>query len=55
MEFFTSVVTALCIYVLGFLQYEKENKYWYLFIIIALVMTVNAYLKYKQMKKDQEK
>lgn len=50
LEFFTSLITAGLVYVLAYLQYQKQNKLWRLILIVAIVMSANAYLKYKEYK-----
>lgn len=50
LEFITSLITAGLVYILCFLQYKKENKFWWLILIVAMLMTANAYTKYKKTK-----
>lgn len=50
LEFITSLITAGLVYILCFLQYKKENKFWWLILIVAILMTANAYTKYKKTK-----
>lgn len=50
MEFITSLVSAILLYVLTIYQYVKSKPYFYLVLIAALLMSANAYLKYKNTK-----
>ena len=52
LEFITSLITAGLVYILSFLQYKKENKFWWLILIVALLMSANAYVKYKKTKAE---
>lgn len=50
MEFITSLISAILLYVLTIYQYVKSKPYFYLVLIAALLMSANAYLKYKKYK-----
>ncbi|MDY2928547.1 MAG: hypothetical protein SOT03_07805 [Anaerococcus sp.] len=50
MEFITSLVSAILLYVLTIYQYLNSKPYFYLVLIAALLMSANAYLKYKKYK-----
>lgn len=53
LEFITSLITAGLVYILCFLQYKKENKFWWLILLVAILMTANAYVKYKKTKTEK--
>ena len=53
LEFITSLITAGLVCILCFLQYKKENKFWWLILIVAILMTANAYIKYKKTKTEK--
>ncbi|WP_106461462.1 hypothetical protein [Anaerococcus sp. Marseille-P3915] len=55
LEFITSLITAGLVYILCFLQYKKENKFWWLILLVAILMTANAYVKYKKTKDSIQK
>lgn len=50
LEFLTSLITAVLLYLLTYLQYSKDKSNWYLFLISAILMTANSYVKYKKIK-----
>lgn len=50
LEFLTSAFTAVLLYLLTYLQYIKGRSYWWFILIVSILMTANAYVKYKNMK-----
>lgn len=50
LEFLTSAFTAFLLYLLTYLQYSKGRSYWWLILIVSILMTANAYVKYKNTK-----
>ena len=50
-EFLTSAITAALLYVLTYLQYQKSRSYWWIILIVSILMTANAYVKYKNINK----
>ena len=51
-EFLTSAITAALLYVLTYLQYQKSRSYWWIILIVSILMTANAYVKYKNINKN---
>lgn len=49
-EFYTSAITAVLVFVLTFLQYKRGNEFWWLILLAAILMTANAYVKYKKFR-----
>lgn len=54
MEFVTSLISAILLYILTIYQYIKEKPYFYIVLIAALLMSANAYLKYKKYKDSRK-
>ena len=52
LEFYTSLSSAILVYVLAYLQYSKGQEIWWLILIAAILMTANAYVKYRKIEKD---
>ncbi|KWZ79099.1 hypothetical protein HMPREF3200_00157 [Anaerococcus tetradius] len=52
LEFITSLASASLLYILTIYQYIKDKPYYLLVLIAALLMSANAYLKYKIYKKS---
>lgn len=52
LEFYTSLASAILVYVLAYLQYSKGKEVWWLILIAAILMTANAYVKYRKIEKD---
>ena len=50
LEFYTSAITAVLVYILTILQYKNDNPYWCIILIAAIFMTANAYMKYKKFR-----
>lgn len=50
LEFYTSLITAVLVYILTFLQYKKGNDFWWIILLAAIFMTANAYVKYKKFR-----
>lgn len=50
LEFYTSAITAVLVYILAILQYKNDNPYWWIILIAAIFMTANAYMKYKKFR-----
>lgn len=50
LEFYTSAITAVLVYILAILQYKNDNPYWWIILIAAIFMTANAYMKYKKIR-----
>lgn len=48
----TSLASASLLYILTIYQYIKDKPYYLLVLIAALLMSANAYLKYKIYKKS---
>ena len=53
LEFYTSLASAILVYVLAYLQYSKGKEVWWLILIAAILMTANAYVKYKKIEKSK--
>lgn len=53
LEFYTSLASAILVYVLAYLQYSKGSEVWWLILIAAILMTANAYVKYKKIEKSK--
>ena len=51
LEFYTSVMTAVLVFILAILQHARGNEYWWIILIVGLLMTANAYTKYKKIEK----
>ena len=49
-EFYTSAITAVLVYILTFLQHKRGNEFWWLLLLAAILMTANAYVKYKKFR-----
>ena len=49
LEFLTSVITAGLLYLLTYLQYSKSRSYWRFILLVSILMTANAYVKYKNL------
>lgn len=54
LEFLTSVITAGLMYVITYLQYSKNRPYWWAILIVAIFMTANAYVKYKNLNENNK-
>lgn len=54
LEFITSLITAVLVGLLAYLQYSKGRNLWWLIMIVAILMFLNAYVKYKNYKKREE-
>ena len=52
LEFYTSATTAGLVFILAMLQYSKGNNYWWIILIVGILMSANAYTKYKKIEKD---
>lgn len=52
LEFYTSLASAILVYVLAYLQYSKGKEVWWIILIAAILMTANAYVKYRKIEKD---
>lgn len=50
LEFITSLVTAILLFVLTFLQFKKQRTFAWLILLAAIMMAANAYTKYKKYK-----
>ena len=50
LEFITSLVTAILLFVLTFLQFAKQRTFAWLILLAAIMMAANAYIKYKKYK-----
>ncbi|WP_243342341.1 hypothetical protein [Anaerococcus sp. AGMB09787] len=50
LEFLTSLVTAILLFILGGLQISKGNKFSFLIVGAAILMAANSYVKYKKYK-----
>ena len=50
LEFITSLVTAILLFVLTFLQFKKQRTFAWLILPAAIMMAANAYTKYKKYK-----
>ena len=50
LEFITSLVTAILLFVLTFLQFKKQRTFAWLILLAAIMMAANAYIKYKKYK-----
>ena len=50
LEFITSLVTAILLFILTFLQFKKQRTFAWLILIAAIMMAANAYIKYKKYK-----
>ncbi|WP_311492660.1 hypothetical protein [uncultured Anaerococcus sp.] len=50
LEFYTSCASAGLVCLLAFLQFRKGGDVWWLILIAAILMTANAYVKYKKIK-----
>ena len=50
LESYTSAITAVLVYILTILQYKNGNPYWWIILIAAILMTANAYIKYKKFR-----
>jgi len=48
LEFLTSVITAVLLLVITYLQYQKNRPFWWLILIVSIFMGANAYMKYKK-------
>ncbi len=55
LEFYTSAITAVLVYILTILQYKNDNPYWWIILIAAIFMTANAYMKYKKFRDKWKK
>ena len=52
LEFYTSATTAGLVFILAMLQYYKGNNYWWIILIVGILMSANAYVKYKKTKES---
>lgn len=52
LEFYTSATTAGLVFILAILQYCKGNNYWWIILIVGILMSANAYVKYKKTKES---
>ena len=50
LEFFTSLVTAILLFVLTYMQFAKKRSSACIILIAAIMMGANAYTKYKKYK-----
>ena len=50
LEFLTSVITAVLLLVITYLQYQKNRPFWCLILIVSIFMGANAYMKYKKIE-----
>nr|WP_115595680.1 hypothetical protein [Anaerococcus octavius] len=50
LEFLTSVITAVLLLVITYLQYQKNRPFWWLILIVSIFMGANAYMKYKKIE-----
>lgn len=53
LEFYTSFASAGLVYILALLQYRKGKDSWWLILIAAILMTANAYVKYRKLEKSK--
>lgn len=53
LEFYTSATTAGLVFILAILQYSKGNDYWWIILIVGILMSANAYVKYKKFKDEE--
>ena len=51
LEFATSLITAILLGLVTYLQYSKNRPFWWIILIVTIVMAANAYIKYKQIDK----
>lgn len=49
LEFLTSLITAVLLFLVTYLQYSKGRSWWWLILIVSLMMAANAYVKYKNL------
>lgn len=54
LEFLTSAITAGLLYLITYLQYQKERPYWWIILIVSIFMTANAYMKYKNIDRKNK-
>ena len=54
LEFITSIISALLLYILAYIQYTKEKPFFWIILIVAIMLSVSAYLKYKQYKNNHK-
>ena len=52
LEFYTSLTSAGLVYIIAYLQYSKGRDIWWLILIAALLMSANAFVKYRKIKDD---
>ena len=50
LEFLTSVITAVLLLVITYLQYQKNRPFWWLILIVSIFIGANAYIKYKKIE-----
>ena len=50
LEFITSLITAILLFILSYLQFTKGRTFSWLIFLAALMMSANSYLKYKKYK-----
>ena len=50
LEFLTSVITAVLLLVITYLQYQKNRPFWWIILIVSITMAANAYIKYNKIE-----
>ncbi|WP_296114797.1 hypothetical protein [uncultured Anaerococcus sp.] len=52
-EFYTSLVTAVLVFILTYIQFNKGRDTWWIILLAGILMAANAYVKYKKLNKDK--
>ena len=52
-EFYTSLVTAVLVFILAYIQFNKGRDSWRIILLAGILMAANAYVKYKKLNKDK--
>lgn len=52
-EFYTSLVTAVLVFILAYIQFNKGRDSWWIILLAGILMAANAYVKYKKLNKDK--
>ena len=52
-EFYTSLVTAVLVFILSYIQFNKGRDSWWIILLAGILMAANAYVKYKKLNKDK--
>lgn len=50
-EFYTSLVTAVLVFILSYIQFNKGRDTWWIILLAGILMAANAYVKYKKLNK----